>query len=170
MRTNQNKSNCRNCRSAETVESALTYERENRFKWLRKNLKFGQNILYRIEWSQVPFLTSSHKTLNINQATNSGKIQQTCVRARKSAPPQVLSNLISMSFYTNSHLQPSKPLRFSLLQALERAPISLGNSFPIHSSPHFPCKLNHLSFQLASPPSIHMRSWWAVCNLRQSPK
>ena len=25
---------------AETVEPALMYERENRFKWLRKNLKF----------------------------------------------------------------------------------------------------------------------------------
>ena len=56
------------------------------------------------------------------------------------------------------------------LQALERAPISLGNSFPINSSPHFPCKLNILSFQLASPPSIHMDSWWAACNLSQGPK
>ena len=68
---------------------------------------------------------------------------------------------------------PPQPLSlpgFFHLQALERAPISLGNSFPINSSPHFPCKLNILSFQLASPPSIHMDSWWAACNLRQGPK
>ena len=85
-------------------------------------------------------------------------------------PSKVPSNLISMSFYVNSHLQKSKPLRFSLLQALERAPISLGNSFPIHSPPHFPCKLNLLRFQLASPASIHMDSWWAARNLIQGPK
>ena len=159
MRTNQNQPNFANC-LAETVEPAFTYERENRLKWLRRNLKFDQNVSSRIEWRKGPFLTSSHKTLNRNQATHPGKIQQTCVRARKCAPPKVPSNLISMSFYANSHLQKSKPLRFSLLQALERAPISLGNSFPIHSLPHFPCKLNLLRFQLASPPSIHMDSWW----------
>ena len=68
---------------------------------------------------------------------------------------------------------PPQPLSlpgFFHLQAFERAPISLGNSFPINSSPHFPCKLNILSFQLASPPSIHMDSWWAACNLIQGPK
>ena len=68
---------------------------------------------------------------------------------------------------------PPQPLSlpgFFHLQALERAPISLGNIFPINSSPHFPCKLNILSFQLASPPSIHMDSWWAACNLIQGPK
>ena len=81
-----------------------------------------------------------------------------------------LSNMISMSFYANSHLQQSKPLRFSLLQALERDPISLGNSFLIYSPPHFPCKLKLFIFQLASPPSIHMDSWWAACNLIQGPK
>ena len=62
------------------------------------------------------------------------------------------------------NLQPSKPLRFSLLQALERAPVSLGISFPINSPPHSPCKLTILSFQLASPPRIHMGSWWAARN------
>ena len=63
---------------------------------------------------------------------------------------------------------PPQPLSlpgFFHLQALERATI-----FPINSSPHFPCKLNILSFQLASPPSIHMDSWWATCNLIQGPK
>ena len=83
---------------------------------------------------------------------------------------KVSSNLISMSFYAHSHLQKSKPLRFSLLQALERDPISLGNSLPIYSPPHFPCKLKLFIFQLASPPSIHMDSWWAACNLIQGPK
>ena len=63
-------------------------------------------------------------------------------------------------------LQPSKPLPFSLLQALERALVSLGISFSINSPPHFPCKLTILSFQLASPPRIHMDSWWAVRNLK----
>ena len=61
-------------------------------------------------------------------------------------------------------LQPSKPLRFSLLQALEKAPVSLGISFPINSPPHSSCKLTILSFQLASPPRIHMDSWWAARN------
>ena len=83
---------------------------------------------------------------------------------------KVSSNLISMSFYAHSHLQQSKPLHFSLLQALERDPISLGNSLPIYSPPHFPCKLKLFIFQLASPPSIHMDSWWAACNLIQGPK
>ena len=54
--------------------------------------------------------------------------------------------------------------------SFEKSPISLRNIFPINSSPHFPCKLNILSFQLASPPSIHMDSWWAACNLSQGPK
>ena len=62
------------------------------------------------------------------------------------------------------NLQPSKPLHFSLLQALERAPASLRISFPFNSSPHSPCKLTILSFQLASPPRIHMDSWWAARN------
>ena len=88
----------------------------------------------------------------------------------KGLSPKVSLNLISMSFYANSHLQKSKPLRFSLLQALERDPISLGNSLPIYSPPHFPCKLKLFIFQLASPPSIHMDSWWAACNLIQGPK
>ena len=88
----------------------------------------------------------------------------------KGLSPKVSSNLISMSFYAHSHLQQSKPLRFSLLQALERDPISLGNSLPIYSPPHFPCKLKLFIFQLASPPSIHMDSWWAACNLIQGPK
>ena len=88
----------------------------------------------------------------------------------KSLSPKVSSNLISMSFYAHSHLQQSKPLRFSLLQALERDPISLGNSLPIYSPPHFPCKLKLFIFHLASPPSIHMDSWWAACNLIQGPK
>ena len=57
---------------------------------------------------------------------------------------KVLSVMISHSFYTDSHLHPSKPLCF-------------------------PCKLTILSFQLASPSSIHMDSWWAACNLSQSP-
>ena len=56
------------------------------------------------------------------------------------------------------NLQPSKPLHFSLLQALERAPVNLGINFPINSHPHSPCKLTILSFQLASPPRIHMDS------------
>ena len=112
------------------------------------------------------------------------KNQQTCVRAwkcvspmvslqrspSKGLSPKVSLNLISMSFYAHSHLQQSKPLRFSLLQALERDPISLGNSLPIYSPPHFPCKLKLFIFQLASPPSIHMDSWWAACNLIQGPK
>ena len=59
-------------------------------------------------------------------------------------------------------LQPSKLLHFSLLQALERAPISLEISFPINSPPHFPCKLIIFSFQLTFPPRIHMDSWWAA--------
>ena len=88
----------------------------------------------------------------------------------KGLSPKVSSNLIPMSFYAHSHLQQSKPLRFSLLQALERDPISLGNSLPIYSPPHFPCKLKLFIFQLASPPSIHMDSWWAACNLIQGPK
>ena len=88
----------------------------------------------------------------------------------KGLSPKVSLNLISMSFYAHSHLQQSKPLRFSLLQALERDPISLGNSLPIYSPPHFPCKLKLFIFQLASPPSIHMDSWWAACNLIQGPK
>ena len=88
----------------------------------------------------------------------------------KGLSPKVSSNLISMSFYANSHLQQSKPLHFSLLQALERDPISLRNSFLIYSPPHFPCKLKLFIFQLASPPSIHMDSWWAACNLIQGPK
>ena len=68
---------------------------------------------------------------------------------------------------------PPQPLSlpgFFHLQALERAPISLGNSFSINSSPHFLCKLNIFYFQLASPSSIHMDSWWAACNLSQGPK
>ena len=84
--------------------------------------------------------------------------------------PSSLSKGPFMSFYANSHLQQSKPLRFSLLQALERDPISLGNSFLIYSPPHFPCKLKLFIFKLASPPSIHMDSWWAACNLIQGPK
>ena len=88
----------------------------------------------------------------------------------KGLSPKVSSNLISMSFYAHSHLQQSKLLRFSLLQALERDPISLGNSLPIYSLPHFPCKLKLFIFQLASPPSIHIDSWWAACNLIQGPK
>ena len=88
----------------------------------------------------------------------------------KGLSPKVSLNLISMSFYAHSHLQQSKPLRFSLLKALERDPISLGNSLPIYSPPHFPCKLKLFIFQLASPPSIHMDSWWAACNLIQGPK
>ena len=88
----------------------------------------------------------------------------------KGLSPKVPLNLISMSFYAHSHLQQSNPLRFSLLQALERDPISLGNSLPIYSPPHFPCKLKLFIFQLASPPSIPMDSWWAACNLIQGPK
>ena len=88
----------------------------------------------------------------------------------KGLSPKVSLNLISMSFYAHSHLQQSKPLRFSLIQALERDPISLGNSLPICSPPHFPCKLKLFIFQLASPPSNHMDSWWAACNLIQGPK
>ena len=84
----------------------------------------------------------------------------------KGLSPKVPLNLISMSFYANSHLQQLKPLRFSLLQALERDPISLGNNLPIYSPPHFPCKLKLFIFQLASPPSIHMDSWWAAFNPR----
>ena len=111
-----------------------------------------------------------HKAQKRNQAKHPSRISKRAFEPGKISLPRSPSTLIFLPFYTNSHLQPSKPLRFSLLQALERAPISLGNSFPIHSPPHFPCKLNHLSFQLASPPSIHMGSWWAVCNLRQGPK
>ena len=57
------------------------------------------------------------------------------------------SILIFFSFIVPD-LQPSKPLRFSFLQALERAPINLGISFPINSPPHFPCKLIIFSFHL----------------------
>ena len=84
--------------------------------------------------------------------------------------PKVLSTLIFLSFYTDYHPHPLKLPGVFHLQALERAPISLGISFPINSPPHFPCKLTILSFQLASPPSIHMDSWWAACNLSQIPK
>ena len=61
-------------------------------------------------------------------------------------------------------LQSSKLLLFSLFQALERAPINLEISFPINSFPHFPCKLIIFSFQITSPPRIHMDSWWAARN------
>ena len=93
------------------------------------------------------------------------KIQTPCAHIQMPTPnhvPEVPSHAYSF---------PPQPLSLPgvfHLQALKRAPISLGNSFPINSSPHFPCKLNILSFQLASPPSIHMDSWWDACNLRQA--
>ena len=110
-----------------------------------------------------------HKT----QKRNKLSIQAESVNARLSpekcpakGPFHFDLSLILYSF-------PPQPLRLRgvfHLQDLERAPISLRNSLPINSSPHFPCKLNILSFHLASPPSIHMDSWWAACNLRQGPK
>ena len=88
----------------------------------------------------------------------------------KGLSPKVSLQRSLCPFMLIPHLQQSKPLRFSLFQALERDPISLGNSLPIYSPPHFPCKLKLFIFQLASPPSIHMDSWWAACNLIQGPK
>ena len=64
----------------------------------------------------------------------------------------------------------SEPTWFFSPSSFGKSPISLGINFPINCPPHFPCKLTILSFQLASPSSIHMDSLWATCNLRQSPK
>ena len=110
-----------------------------------------------------------HKTQKINQAKHPSRISKCAFE------PGKVSLQRSFHFDLSLHLYSFPPQPLSLpgffhLQALERAPISLGNSFPINSSPHFPCKLNILSFQLASPPSIHMDSWWAACNLSQGPK
>ena len=88
----------------------------------------------------------------------------------KVSRPKVPSTLIFLSLLYSFPPQPLSLHGFFHLQALERASISLRNSFPINSSPHFPCKLNILSFQLASPPSIHMDSWCAAFNLRKGPK
>nr|CAN69603.1 hypothetical protein VITISV_007659 [Vitis vinifera] len=48
-------------------------------------------------------------------------------------------------------LQPSKPLRFSLLQALESAPVSLGISFPINSPPSFSVQADYLKLSTCFP-------------------
>ena len=60
VRTNINKQNYPNC-PAETVEPAFTYERENRLQWLRRNLKFDQNVSSKNKVDPGIFLTSSTK-------------------------------------------------------------------------------------------------------------
>ena len=110
-----------------------------------------------------------HKT----QKRNKLSIQAESVNARLS--PEKCPAKGSFHFDLSLLLPSFPPQPLSLpgvfhLQALERAPISLGNSYPINAFPHFSCKLNILSFQLASPPSIHMDSWWAACNLSQGLK
>ena len=111
-----------------------------------------------------------HKTQKRNQAKHPSRISKRAFEPGKVSPPKGSFHFdLSLLLYSFPPQPLSQPGVFHL-QALERAPISLGNSFPINSSPHFPCKLNILSFQLASPPSIHMDSWGAACNLRQGPK
>ena len=100
-----------------------------------------------------------------NPPKTSYKIPPT--RFHRVLPLRKRKSLFKSDFFSSFivlDLQPSKPLRFSLLQAQERAPLSLGISFPINSPPHSPCKLTILSFPLASPPRIHMDSWWATRN------
>ena len=121
----------------------------------------------RVEPGSISYLF--HKT----QKRNKLSIQAELVNVRLS--PKKCPAKGPFHFDLSPLLYLSPPQHLNLpgvfhLQSLERAPISLGKSFPINSSPHFPCKLNILRFQLSSPPSIHMDSWWAECNLRQGPK
>ncbi|RVW39347.1 hypothetical protein CK203_102520 [Vitis vinifera] len=51
--------------------------------------------------------------------------------------------------------------------ALENSPSTSKSHFPITLLTNSPCKLTPLSFQLASPPRIHMDSWWAARNPNQ---
>ena len=110
-----------------------------------------------------------HKTQKRNQAKHLSRISKHAFEPEKVSLQRFLYFDLSLLLYSFLP-QPMSLTGVFHLQDLERAPISLGNSFPINSSPHFPCKLNILSFQLASPPSIHMDSWWAACNLNQDPK
>ena len=111
-----------------------------------------------------------HKTQKRNKLSMPAESVNVRLSPGKVSRQKVPSTLIFLSFCTDSPPQLLSLPGVFHLQALERAPISLGNRLPINSSPHFPCKLNILSFQLASPPSIHMDSWWAACNLSQGPK
>ena len=110
-----------------------------------------------------------YKTQKRNQDKHPREIIKCAFEPRKSAPPKVPSTLIFLSFCTDSHLRP-EPTWFFQHSSFGKSLISLGNSFPINSSPHFPCKLNILSFQFALPQSINMDSWWAACNLSQGQK
>ena len=110
-----------------------------------------------------------HKTQKRNKLSIPAESVNVCLRPEK-CPAKGSFHFDLSPFLYSFPPQPLSLPGFFHLQALERAPISLGNSFPINSSPHFPCKLNILSFQLASPPSIYMDSWWAACNLRKGPK
>ena len=83
---------------------------------------------------------------------------------------KVLLNLIFFSLFYSSKPPAIKASSFFSPSSSKKSPISLRISFPINSPPHSPCKLTISSFQLASPPSIHMDSWWAACYSSQSPK
>ena len=110
-----------------------------------------------------------HKTQKRNQAKHPSRISKRAFEPGKVSLQRSFHFDLSLLLYSF----PPQPLSlpsFFHLQSLESAPISLGNSFPFNSTPHFPCKLNILSFQLASPPSIHMDSWWDAFNLCQGPK
>ena len=122
----------------------------------------------KVELGYISYLF--HKAQKRNQAKHPSRISKRAFEPGKNVPSKIPFHFdLSPLLYSFSPQHLNLPGVFHL-QALERAPISLGNSFPIHSPPHFPCKLNHLNFQLASPPSIHMGSWWAACNLCQGPK
>ena len=145
MRTNHNKPNYPNC-PAETVEPAFTYERENRLKWLRRNLKFDQNVSSKnkVEPGYISYLF--RKAQKRNQAKHPSRISKRAFEPGKMSLPRSPSTLIFLPFYTDSPPQNLNLHGFFHLHALERAPISLGNSFSINSSPYFPCKLNLLRF------------------------
>ena len=86
----------------------------------------------------------------------------------KNAKEKVLLSFHSSFLYQNpcsSHF----PLRFSLLQ-LWKMSTSASKISPINTSHSHVVSFSLHIYSLASPPRIHMDSWWAARNLNQGPK
>ena len=74
-----------------------------------------------------------------------------------------------LAFISDPFVPPAS-IHFPMHSALENSPSTSKPHSPITLLTNSPCKLTPLSFQLASPPRIHMDSWWATRNPNQGPK
>ena len=151
------------CGSMPYLTNYVWASQEKRYVLFKDQSK-GRN---EIEWSKSLVFTCSTKRRKKSKLSIR-KNKKMCIRARKSVKGPLHSDLYFLLYLFPP--QPLIPPGVFHLQTLKRAPLALKPNSIITPLTNSPCKLTLLSFQLASPPSIHMDSWWAACNSRQSPK